>query len=173
LPNELRVGDVSVATPRSPTVAPFRNITPVTRAIRPAVGAELSWRFVAHTALNRSSLSDPAALRALLALYNFHETVDVQLGRANRLRVEAIRDVKMAPARRLLDHVAVRGTKTAIEVDETSFASIGDVYLFGCALDALFAAQTPVNSFHELAMTAHPSGTPFAWKPRTGLEQIY
>lgn len=173
LPNELRVGDVSVATNRSPTVAPFKNILPVTRPIRPAIGNELGWRFIAHIAVNQRSLSDPNALRSILGLYNFHESVDVQLGRANRLRVDAIRKVDIASAKRLVDHIPTRGVRTTIEMDETAFASLGDVYLFGCSLDAFFAAQAPLNTFHELAIVAHPSGSVLTWTPRSGIEPVY
>lgn len=173
LPNELRVGDISVTTQRSPTVAPFKNILPVTRPIRPAIGSELAWRFISHIAVNQRSLSDPAALKAILGLYNFHEAVDVQLGRANRLRVEGIRSVEMIAAKRLLDHIPTRGVRTTLEVDETAFATLGDLHLFGCTLDAFFASQAPVNTFHELTVVAHPSGHRLAWTPRSGIEPVY
>ena len=173
LPTELRVGDISVATQRSPTVAPFKNIVAVSRPVRPAIGSELGWRFIAHVAVNQRSLSDPTALRALLGLYNFPDTVDVQLGRANRLRVEAIRSVKMDAAKRLLDHIPTRGVRTRLEIDETAFAGLGDLHLFGCTLDAFFASQAPVNTFHELVVVAHPSGATLEWTPRSGIEPVY
>ena len=173
LPSELRVGDIHVATSRSPTVAPFKNIVPVSRPVRPAIGTELAWRFISHVAVNQRSLSDPHALRALLGLYNFAEGVDVQLARANRLRVEAIRSVQMVAAKRLLDHIPTRGVRSTLEIDETAFATLGDLHLFGCTLDAFFASQAPVNTFHELVVVAHPSGATLAWTPRSGIEPVY
>jgi len=173
LPTELRVGDIHVATARSPTVAPFKNIVPVSRPVRPAIGTDLAWRFISHVAVNQRSLSDPPALRALLGLYNFAEGVDVQLARANRLRVEAIRSVQMVAAKRLLDHIPTRGVRSTIEIDETAFATLGDLHLFGCTLDAFFASQAPVNTFHELVVVAHPSGATLAWTPRSGTEPVY
>jgi type VI secretion system protein ImpG len=173
LPTELRVGDISTPTARSPTAAPFKNIVPVSRPVRPAIGTELAWRFISHVAVNQRSLSDPQALRAMLGLYNFAEGIDVQLARANRLRVEAIRSVNMTAAKRLLDHIPTRGVRTSLEIDETAFATLGDLHLFGCTLDAFFASQAPVNTFHELVVVAHPSGATLAWTPRSGIEPVY
>ncbi len=173
LPAELRVGDIHVVGQRSPTVAPFKNIVAVTRPVRPAIGSELMWRFIAHIAVNQRSLSEPVALRALLGLYNLHEGVDVQLARANRLRVEAIRSVTMTAAKRLLDHIPTRGVRTTLEIDESAFAGPGDLHLFGCALDAFFAAQAPINTFHELQLVGHPSGASLTWTPRSGIEPVY
>lgn len=173
LPNDLRVGDISQPTSRSPSAAPFKNIVPVSRPVPPAIGNELHWRFIAHIAVNQRSLSDPAALRSILGLYNVHESADHQLGRANRLRVDAIRDVQMRASKRLLDHVPTRGVDTTIELDETAFASLGDLHLFGCALDWFFASQAPVNTFHRLTILAHPSGNKIEWSPKSGIEPVF
>ena len=91
LPAELRVGDISVPTPNSPTIARFRNLTGVTTPSPPPLGSELHWRLVAHLALNQRSLADPGALKSLCALYNFHST-NRQQGRANELRATSIRE---------------------------------------------------------------------------------
>ena len=173
LPAELRAGDISVPTPRSPTIARFKNITQVTRPVRPPIGGELHWRLVAHLALNVRTLGNVESLQSLLSLYNFHEDADQQLGRQNRLRVESIRDVEVRAARRLIDRVPVRGQHTTVEVDQAAFASEGDVFAFGSALDWLFASETPLNSFHQLSLRLHPSGTQMDWRPRTGTHPIF
>lgn len=173
LPAELRAGDISVPTPRSPTIARFRNLTQVTRPVRPPVGTELHWRLVAHLSLNIRTLSNPESLRSLLGLYNFHEESDQQLGRQNRLRVESIRDVEVRASRRLIDRIPVRGQHTTIEVEQSAFASEGDVFAFASALDWFFATETPLNSFHQLSVVLHPSGTRMEWEPRTGTQPIF
>jgi type VI secretion system protein ImpG len=173
LPAELRAGDVSVPTPRSPTIARFKNLTQVTRPVRPPVGGELHWRLVAHLSLNVRTLANSESLRSLLGLYNFHEEADQQLGKQNRLRVESIRRVDVRAARRLMDRIPVRGQHTTIEVEQAAFASEGDVFAFGSALDWLFATETPLNSFHELSMRLHPSGAEMKWPPRTGTQPVF
>lgn len=165
---ELRAGDICVPTPRSPTIARFSNVTTVTKPTRPPVGAELHWRLLSHLAVNQRSLGEAATLRALLSLYDFFEEADKQVGRANRLRVSAVRDVKMAPATRLMDQVPVRGLQSRVELEEGAFASEGDAFLFGCAIDRLMAGQAPVNSFHQLLVHMHPSASEMTWTPKNG-----
>ena len=72
-------------------MARFKNIIPVTKPIRPPVGTSQHWRLISHLALSHRSLIEPTVMRAALDLYNFQAAADRQAGRANRLRVEAIR----------------------------------------------------------------------------------
>ncbi len=168
LPGQLRLGDVSVMTPGSPTMARFRNIVPVTKPVRPPMDGELQWRLVSHLAAGRTTLARAEALRALLAAYDFPSFVDQQAGRANQLRIEGVRAVEASEARRLLGGAVVRGTRLLTLLDEAHFASPGDAFLFGCVLDELLGAQVPVNAFVELAVRLDPSHREYAWTPRNG-----
>ncbi len=168
LPARLRAGDVSVPTSQSPTTAKFRNISGVTRPVRPPLGSELHWRLLSHMAMNQRSIARTDALRALLALYNFVAEADEQTGLANRLRIEAIRGVTATPARRILDGALVRGARLDLELDERGFASRGDAFLFGAVLDELFAQHVTLNSFSELGVTLQPSQAKMAWTARSG-----
>ena len=168
---ELRAGDICVPTPRSPTVARFRNITGVTPPIAPPLGDELYWRLLAHLAVNQRSLGEGDNLRALCSLYCFEG--DQQQARANRLRAGSIRGVKMSLARRVVQDLVLRGIRTDVSIDETEFASVGDAYVFGCALDTLFAALCPLNSFHQLNLQLHPSLTDLPWPPRNGTKSPF
>jgi type VI secretion system protein ImpG len=168
LPAQLKLGDVSQPTPASPTLAKFRNITQVTKPIRPPLGTELHWRLVAHLAANRAPLDGPDVLRELLELYNFQGLVDQQSGRANRLRIEGIRELTAAGARRVVGGAPVRGSRVAILLDEDHFAGLGDAFLFACALDEMLGAQVPINSFSELHVKLAPSQREYAFTPRSG-----
>jgi type VI secretion system protein ImpG len=168
LPAQLKLGDVSQPTPASPTLARFRNITQVTKPIRPPLGTELHWRLVAHLAANRAPLDGPDALRELLDLYNFQGLLDQQSGRANRLRIEGIREVSVEPARRVVQGAPVRGSRVVVTLEEDHFAGVGDAWLFSRALDELLGAQVPMNSFSELVVRLAPSQREYAFAPRTG-----
>lgn len=168
LPAQLKLGDVSQPTPASPTLARFRNITQVTKPIRPPLGTELHWRLVAHLAANRAPLDGADALRELLDLYNFQGLVDQQSGRANRLRIEGIREVSVAGARRVVQGAPVRGSRAALVLEEDHFAGIGDAWLFARALDELLGAQVPINSFSELRVKLAPSQREYNFAPRSG-----
>jgi type VI secretion system protein ImpG len=167
----LRAGDICMPTPRSPTVARFRNITGVTPPIAPPLGDELYWRLLAHLALNQRSLAERDNLRALCSLYCFEG--DQQQARANRMRAGSIRGVKMSLARRVVQDLVLRGIRTEVSVDETQFASVGDAFVFGQTLDALFAALCPLNSFHQLQLQLHPSLADIAWPPRNGVRSPF
>ncbi len=168
LPAQLKLGDVSQPTPASPTLARFRNITQVTKPIRPPLGTELHWRLVSHLAANRAPLDSPEALRELLDLYNFQGLADQQSGRANRLRIEGIREVAVAAGRRVLLGAPVRGSRVIMTLDEDHFAGLGDAWLFARALDEMLAAQVPINSFSELVVRLAPSQREYAFAPRSG-----
>lgn len=168
LPGQLRLGDVSVATQTSPTVARFRNIAPVTTPVRPPLEDHLQWRLVSHLAAGRSTICRRDALRALLEAYDFPSLLDQQAGRANRLRIDGLRAVEAEEARRLLGGAVVRGTRVRLTLDEHHFAGPGDAFLFGSVLDDLLGALAPVNAFSELTVRIEPSSREYAWTPRNG-----
>jgi type VI secretion system protein ImpG len=168
LPAQLKLGDVSQPTAASPTLARFRNITQVTKPIRPPLGTELHWRLVAHLAANRAPLDGPDALRELLELYNFQGLVDQQSGRANRLRIEGIHELSVTGARRVVQGAPVRGSRVLMTLDEDHFAGLGDAWLFAHALDEMLGAQVPVNSFSELIVKLTPSQREYVFAPRSG-----
>lgn len=173
LPTELRLGDICKPTPRSPTVAKFVNITEVTRPARPPIGSEAHWRLVSHLALNVHTLTDVEALKGLLSHYDHHRESDHQRSRTNERRINALRSISAVPELRIIDRVPVRGFHTQIEVEESGYSSVGDAFLFGCALNWLFATEVPLNSYHRLTMSVHPLGVEFEWQPTTGTQPIF
>ncbi|HEX5750987.1 MAG TPA: type VI secretion system baseplate subunit TssF [Archangium sp.] len=172
LPGRLQVGDVCLSTFTSPSFARFKNITPVSRPARAPLGTELHWRLLSHLAINQRSLADASVLRCLLELYNFHALADDLTGRANRLRINAIRAVEVRPGTRFLEGVPIRGNRTTVELDETSFMGAGDTFLFGCVLDELLASNVTLNAFNELALRLQPSQMEYSWLPRNGTQMI-
>ena len=172
LPTKLRAGDISTTSSVSAGVTKVRNITGVTRPLRPPLGSELHWRLLSHLALNVRSLADVGALRSVLALYNSLGEADEQASRSNRLRIEGIVSVAAHPARRLLEGAIVRGVRFEVELDERSHASRGDAFLFSAVLDELLAEHVTMNSFTELAVKLQPSQAEYAWTPRSGRRAI-
>jgi len=172
LPRELRVGDVRKVTSGSPTISRFENILPVTPPVRPPLGMELHWRLLSHLALNRRSLAHPESLSALLNLYNFQLNADTPDARAIAMKVSAIRAVEPMPARHVVQGAVISGQKTTVEIEEASFAGIGDVFLLGCVLDALFAGYATLNSFHSLSVRLLPSREELQWPVRSGSQAL-
>jgi type VI secretion system protein ImpG len=172
LAGELLAGQINQPVVGSPAVARFRNITEVTKPVKPPLGGELYWRLLSHLALNPSAWDDASKLRAVLELYNFQALANQAAGLANRLRTESIHDLKVTPTRRIIDGAAVQGLAVRIEVQEEKLASEGDVFLLGCILNEIFSDRTSINSFIELTLRLHASQGEYRWLPRAGNRTI-
>lgn len=172
LPSELQLGEINVAPRGASSPAPFKNVTAVTAPARPRLGSELHWRLLSHLALNRRSLVEGDSLAALLALYNFQKESSPVVGRANELKVEAVRRVTSVPVTRMFAGAPVRGVQTTIEVEESKIGSLGESHLFGAVLDEVLASHVPLNSFNELHLHLHPSKTIFRYTARNGQQRI-
>jgi type VI secretion system protein ImpG len=146
-------------------LATFRNITRPTDPLYPRLGSGAEWKFVSQMALNLASLSDPAAFRALLALYDPGERP------ANRQRIESIEKASLAP-REVLDRGApIRGSALTLTLDGRRFDDPGDLLLFGEVLSEFLSLYSHVNSFTELIVHLSDSGEILRW-PSTRGRQI-
>jgi type VI secretion system protein ImpG len=168
LPAQLKLGEISRPTPASPTLARFRNVTQVTKPVRPPLASELHWRLVAHLAASRAPIDGPEILRELLELYNFQALLDQQAGRTNRLRIEGLRECATSGARRIVEGAPVRGTRVVLTLDEDHFAGPGDAWLFARAVDELLAAQVGINAFAETVAHLAPSQREYRFPARAG-----
>lgn len=172
LPARLKVGDVSVATTTSPEFARFRNITPITRSLRPPLGKGLHWRLISHLSLNYLSLTSIEALRGILELYNYQAVYDRQAARENILRLEGLVSLSAKPVERLVGGAPVRGMSIQLEMNEQSFAGEGDMYLFATVLNEFFALYASLNSMTELTVRGTKFGEQYKWPPRLGQQAL-
>ena len=168
LASALRAGEISVATPSSPAVATFKNLSAVTPHVPPPLGRELQWRVVAHAAMGLRSLTEPEVLRAALDVYNHAALVDRQAARANELRLAAIKDVRVRPADQVYRGAPVRGVAIDVDLDEKGFAGDGDFFLFSAILERFFAAYVSLNSFSRTTTHGVNSKLIFKWPARSG-----
>jgi type VI secretion system protein ImpG len=168
----LKVGDVRVPTAGSPELARFRNITPISRSLRPPLGRGLHWRLISHLSLNYLSLRSIEALRGILELYNYQALYDRQAARENTLRLEGLVALEARPAERLVRGAPMRGTSIAMEMNEDRFAGEGDMYVFATVLNEFFALYASMNSFTELKVRGTRYGETYSWPPRLGQQSI-
>jgi type VI secretion system protein ImpG len=168
LPASLRPGDVSVPLKSSPNLVTFRNISPVSAPVPAPVGEALQWHLIGELALNHRELASTETLKALLRLHDVPSEIDASASRSNTLRINAITEVRARASTRGSRHGAARGVCVDLTVDEAQFAGAGDAFVLGCALERLFAAKVPVNTFVELALRLAPSNHTLTWEPRSG-----
>jgi type VI secretion system protein ImpG len=172
LASRLKVGDVSVATSGSPEFARFRNITGVSRSLRPPLGRGLHWRLISHLSLNCISLRSVEALRGILELYNYQALYDRQAARENILRLEGLVSLQSRPVERLVRGSPVRGTSVLLHMSEQNFAGEGDMYVFATLLNEFFALYATMNSFSELTVRGTKFGEVYRWPPRLGRQAL-
>ena len=172
LASRLKVGDVKVATSSSPEFARFRNVTPITRSLRPPLGRGLHWRLISHLSLNYLSLTSVEALRGILELYNYQAMYDRQAARENILRLEGLVAMEAKPVERLMGGAPVRGTSLLLEMNEDNFAGEGDMYVFATVLNEFFALYATMNSLTELKLRGTKFGEIYEWIPRLGQQAV-
>jgi len=131
-----------------------RCLTKPTETIRPPQRRSAQWRLISHLNLNYLSLLDsedgsPTALREILNLYNFNDSL------VTRRQILGIVDIQSRRAvRQIGDRIGtgfVRGTETTITFDEEQFVGSG-MFLFAAVLDRFFGLYTSVNSFNQLSI---------------------
>jgi type VI secretion system protein ImpG len=108
----------------------------------------------------------------MLSLYNFQGLEGHADGQTNERRIESVQEVTTRATRRVLEGSPVRGAATRLRCAESGFAGRGDVFLFGCVLDELFASFLNVNEVHELGIQLDPSNIELTWLPRSGQQTI-
>ncbi len=168
----LKVGDVNVATSSSPEFARFRNITAISRSLRPPLGRGLHWRLISHLSLNYLSLMSIEALRGILELYNYQALYDRQAARENILRLEGLVALDARPVERLVQGSPIRGTRIDLQMSEASFAGEGDMYMFACVLNEFFALYASMNALTELHVKGTKYGEVYEWAPRLGQQVV-
>jgi type VI secretion system protein ImpG len=172
LASRLKVGDVNVPTAGSPEFTRFRNITPVSRSLRPPLGRGLHWRLISHLSLNYLSLQSVEALRGILELYNYQAIYDRQAARENILRLEGLIAVDAKPGQRLMFGAPIRGTRVRLDMQEDNFAGEGDMYMFATVLNEFFALYASINAFTELTVRGRKYGEVYPFAARLGKQSI-
>lgn len=168
LAENLRFGDISVSTTRSPELVTFKNITQPTPQINIKIGNNELWKLISHLSLNILPTADASSLQELLRMYTFeNERKDFRVS-ANLKRINAIEEFKSEPYERIDRRTLMRGLKLSMKISDRHFTSQGDLNLFGSILDAFLSLYASLNSFTQLEITNSQSGEVLQWQPRTG-----
>jgi len=172
LPESLRPGDISRPTDTSPERLEFRNIRVPTPHLLPPTGDMLLWRLLSHLAVNFLAVATRDNLCALLSIYLFSEQGERGSDAANRKRIEAVTDVAVEPGNRLVGGVMMRGRNIRVTCRSDGFASVGDLYLFGCVLDQFFGCYASINSYTRFELVDELTGEVFRWPERLGQQPL-
>jgi type VI secretion system protein ImpG len=87
--------------------------------------------------------------------------------------VESIQDVTATRETRLVGRGSIlRGQLVRIKCRLDFFASIGDMFLFGCVLDRFIADYASINSYTRVELEDAFTGALFKWPPRLGQQPL-
>lgn len=144
-------------------------LTEPTRVLRPAGRHGVLWRLISHLALNHLSLAEDsgdgaAALREILALYDFAESPETQ---------NMIQGICGVRTRRVVGRSGgprggvCRGLQVTLELDEERFVGSG-MYLFASVLERFLGLYASINSFSKLVAISRKGESLWQWPPRAG-----
>lgn len=168
LPHNLHMGDISIHTDNTSGTNNFANIIPVTPPYNPPLEGDILWRLLSNMSLNYVSLTDVAALRAVLAAYDFRAPHDRPRARMLEKTLKGIVHITCSETNRIYKGLPVRGAETRLALDQQAFCAEGAMYLFGSVLNEFFALYATVNSFHRLIIEETVRGEEYIWPARLG-----
>jgi len=172
LPEHLAIGDVCMATETSPAFASFSNVTRPTATLRPTLDGSLLWTLISNLSLNYLSMLDVDALRTVLRVYDFRALTDRQAERVSQKRLAGIRSIETTSVDRMLRGLPVRGIRSVLTLDQSGFASEGDLYLFGTVLSQFFALYASINAFHQLDVVNSDNQERYTWTLQQGQQPL-
>lgn len=161
-------GVISVPLPGSSGLATFENITRISPPVTPQLGTEVQWQLLGLLSASQTSLASVEALRRILLILTSSGGTDSAKRWASEQRTEGIEAVDRSISNRMVQGALLRGARTTVAIRESSFDSVGEVFLFGMVLNEVFAERVALNAFHELRIELRPSGRVLAWAPRCG-----
>ena len=128
--DEIREGGIAFPGPDFPNAVSFTNITRPTLPCQPPAD-EHRWTFLAHLGATYSSLASAESLKAFLKLYDWSGS------EGRQRRIDAIKEVTLRPSETLFRGSLIRGVNYTVTIDETAFADLSDLHLFGEVLSAV------------------------------------
>jgi type VI secretion system protein ImpG len=140
--------------------------------LRPTLDGSLLWTLISNLSLNYLSLLDVDALRTVLRVYDFRALVDRQAERISQKRLAGILGIETNPVDRMIRGLPVRGIRSVMKLDQQSFASEGDLYMFGTVLSQFFALYASINAFHHLEVVNEDNQERYTWTLQQGQQPL-
>ena len=172
LPLALGAGDICVHTETTPSFVTYTNIMRPTPPYRPLLDGSLHWTLISNMSLNYLSLLSAEPMKAVIGAYDFTALYDIQHARATKKRLDGISKAETTPVDHLVKGLPVRGLKTVLDMDGSTFSCEGELYMFGTVLSHFFALYPSINSFHKLEVVNTLNNEHYAWPLRNGKQPV-
>lgn len=162
----LQANQVNVPMPNFPSQIQFSNITRPTRMYMPPTHDNYRWSLISHLALNYRSLNDIETLHKLLQSYDWSQN------KINLQHIAGIVAIVIEPINQIRQSVLTHGIKFNLTVNETNFASLADIHLFGLVLHHFFSMYANINTLVTTHVNCCPSNKEFIWEPISGTNYL-
>ncbi|MDR2200147.1 MAG: type VI secretion system baseplate subunit TssF [Deltaproteobacteria bacterium] len=169
---QLHTGEIRVPAEGSPVMATFSNIIPPTRYVDDADEGGRNWSILSHLFVNLAPLLTVDTLRELLDQYALPGDTDVSRRLGNRKRLEAVAALESSGEDYFLRGRPVHGNRLDLTLDLAGFASMGDMRLFGDALDRFLGLFHHINTYSRLRVVEKNSHEELNWNPRLGTKRL-
>lgn len=146
-----------------------KNITLASALREVKVDGSLLYKLVALLSFNYQSLLSKDSFLAILNTYSFMD--DKENKSICELLEKAIINIK---AKTIYSsyHLNKRGTLCIIDIDDSCFYSLGDVYRLGLVLSRFFGSFTSINSFFKLKIKCLKSEDIFTYPIVSGNKEL-
>ncbi|NBC18026.1 MAG: type VI secretion system baseplate subunit TssF [Bacteroidetes bacterium] len=169
LPRErLREGALTRAESSVTDLATFENVTRPSLILYPPVQEKTNffWKLIAHWSLNYRSVATREAVSGLIELYDWTDS------KANKRRLDGLREVNWDGKERMHRGAIYRGGEVTVKVHEDNFTNEGDAVLLGLILSRTFEMYTTLNAFTDTTLELIPSGRRYAWTSKNGQQPL-
>ncbi|MDR2339353.1 MAG: type VI secretion system baseplate subunit TssF [Deltaproteobacteria bacterium] len=172
LTEQIRTGEINQPTDSSPAMARFFNIIPPTRHVGQLGSDSQSWTILSHLHVNLAPVLDAESLRELLGQYSLPGDTDMGRKLGNRKRIEAIQDLSLRREDHFVRGRPIHGYRLELTLDQSGFASMGDLRLFGDVLDHFLGLFHHLNTYSRLSIIEKNSREVISWVPRLGTRRL-
>lgn len=162
LPEELQIGDINIFENQNVSTT---NITMPTKLYKVSVDGTILWKLVSVLSLNYQTMTNRTSFLAVLHAYDF--TLGESDNVSEKLR-DAVKDIKSKTVYRIINGIPKKGTLCIMDIDDSLFYCIGEVYRLGLILAKFFSSFASINSFCELQMNCISANIVLDYFPSEG-----
>lgn len=172
LPERLGMGDVCVRTADIPESIQIANITSLTPAADPPLEANRLWSLYSLSAMSKAALSSAENLRSILETCAAATRRDREGVSRNLERIRGIVAVTARGRDFMYRARPWRGMEVIVTLDSSNYGSLGDLYLFGCALERFIGGFATGNTLVQLIVEDSSGNFRYCWKARPGEQPL-
>jgi type VI secretion system protein ImpG len=143
------------------------NVTRPSKMLQAPDFQDYQWQLVSLLSIKLSSLESVDTIKHLLSLFDWTEQLE------NQRRIESIAGVRTKTTHRLRRGVLFQGLEITVELNETGFSSLSDMYLFGAVLHNFFSAFANMTEFVQTKVVQLPSYKEWTWSPVFGNKALF